>query len=199
MAPLYVFGAFSTEMGFIFAFIVGLIAGFGLERGGMGSAVKLTHQFYLYDLSVFKVMFSAIITAMLGMFLLAAIGFLDLSALYISPSHIPPQIVGGLILGLGFIVGGYCPGTSIVSTATGRIDGMFYLGGVIFGIIIFGAIFPSIEGFYNSFDMGRVTIPEYFNVSYGLVVFIVVAIAVAGFFGAEWVERKIGYKKKEKK
>lgn len=198
IAPLYQYGAFSMEIGFILAFIVGLIFGFGLERGGMGSAVKLTKQFYLEDLAVFKVMFTAIVTAMLGIFLLAAIGFLDISAISITPSHIPPQIVGGLLLGLGFIVGGYCPGTSIVSSATGRIDGMVFLGGVVFGIIIFGAVYPGIKEFYNSFDIGRMTIPQYFNISYGLVVFIIVILAIAGFIGAEFIERKIGYKKKEK-
>ncbi len=197
--PFFQFGAFNGDISLVVAFVIGLVFGYFLERGGLGSAKKLSAQFYFKDLTVFKVMFTAILTAMVGVFFLSAIGVLDISMIYLTPTHMWPMIVGGSMLGIGFIVGGYCPGTSMVSTATGRIDGMLFLLGVIAGIFTFGELYPAIEGFFNSDNMGAQTIYGYFNISYGFVVFAILLIAVLGFIGAEWVERKYGYKKQEAK
>ena len=108
-APFYKLGAFGDEASLIVAFLIGIGFGFFLERAGFGSAKKLVSQFYLNDLSVFKVMFTAIVTAMLGVTYLSWIGFLDLSLLYLVPTYWVAQVVGGLLLGVGFVVGGYCP------------------------------------------------------------------------------------------
>jgi hypothetical protein len=102
--------------------------------------------------------------------------------------------VGGLIAGLGFIIGGYCPGTSMVAVATGKIDAMVFVAGMIFGILVFGEMFPGIENFFNSGFMGTVTLPSYFNLSYGLVVFLVILMAVGAFTAAEWGEKKMAVK-----
>ena len=79
-APFYKFGAFGDEASLIVAFLIGIGFGFFLERAGFGSAKKLAAQFYLNDLAVFKVMFTAIVTAMLGVIYLSWIGFLDLTS-----------------------------------------------------------------------------------------------------------------------
>mgnify|MGYP001076582934 CR=1 FL=1 len=113
----------------ILAFLIGIGFGFFLERAGFGSARKLVSQFYLDDLAVFKVMFTAIVTAMLGVTYLSWIGFLDLELVYLVPTYWIAQVVGGLLLGVGFVVGGYCPGTSVVSTATGKLDGVVFVLG----------------------------------------------------------------------
>ena len=126
-APFYPQGAFSDEASLALALAIGIGFGFFLERAGFGSARKLVSQFYLDDLAVFKVMFTAIVTAMLGLWLLSGVGFLDLSLVSLVPTYWIAQVVGGLVLGVGFVVGGYCPGTSIVSTATFRLDGLVYL------------------------------------------------------------------------
>ncbi len=108
--------------------MIGIGFGFFLEQAGFGSARKLTNQFYFKDMAVFRVMFTAIVTAMLGLFYLSALGWVDLSLVYISPTYLWPQIVGGLLLGVGFIVGGYCPGTSMVAVATGKLDALVFVG-----------------------------------------------------------------------
>ncbi len=82
-APFYKFGAFGDEASPVVAFVIGIGFGFFLERAGFGSARKLVSQFYLTDLAVFKVMFTAIVTAMLGVFYLSWVGFLDLSLVYL--------------------------------------------------------------------------------------------------------------------
>ncbi len=189
-APFFKFDYFGEETSLIVAFIIGIGFGFFLERAGFGSGRKLAAQFYLTDLTVFKVMFTAIVTAMVGLFWLSVLGVVDLSLVYVSNTFLVPQIVGGLILGIGFVIGGYCPGTSCVAASTGKYDGMIYLLGIIAGIILFGEAYPLLKDFYSSSAMGKVTLPQFFDVSYGLVVFLVILMALGGFVGAEWVEKK---------
>lgn len=198
-APFYKYGMFGDEVSLIVAFIIGIGFGFFLERAGFGSAKKLAAQFYFTDMSVLKVMFSAIVTAMVGLYYLSIIGWVDLSLVYLTDTNILPQVAGGLLLGFGFVIGGYCPGTSCVSASTGRIDGIVYLLGVVFGIFAFGEVFPWVSGFYNSTPMGKVTLPEFFNLPYGLVVFLVVLMALGAFAAAEWGEKVTAKKAEEKK
>jgi hypothetical protein len=136
-------------------------------------------------------MFTAIVTAMLGVTYLSWVGFLDLSLVYLVPTYLAPQALGGLVLGVGFVIGGYCPGTALVATATGRFDGLFYGLGLYAGTLAFAEAYPLLKTFHSSTAMGQVTIPQYFNLPYGLVVFAVVLMAIGGFAGAGWVERKL--------
>lgn len=192
--PFYKYGLFGDDVSLVVAFVIGIGFGFFLERAGFGNARKLAAQFYFNDMTVFKVMFTAIITAMIGIYYLSVLGWMDLSLVYLNPTYIVPQTIGGLILGIGFVIGGYCPGTSCVSAVTGKIDGMIYLLGIIFGIFIFGEIFPLISNFYNSTPMGQITLPQLLNITYGVLVFAVVMMAIGGFAVAEWVEKKLGNK-----
>lgn len=189
-APFYKYGLFGDDTSLIVAFAIGIGFGFFLERAGFGSGRKLAAQFYGYDLTVFKVMFTAIVTAMLGIYYLAVLGFVDLSLVYISPTYLLPQITGGLLLGFGFVIGGYCPGTSCVAASTGKLDGMVYLLGIVFGILVFGESFSLIEGFYNSTALGSITLPQATGLSYQLIVFLVVLMALGGFAFAGWAEKK---------
>ncbi len=189
MAPLFKYGWFGNEAALVAAFVIGIGFGFFLERAGFGSARKLTAQFYLRDMSVFKVMLTAIVTAMLGLFYLGWAGWLDVSLVFVNPTYLMPQLVGGLVLGVGFIVGGYCPGTALVGGATLKLDALAFIGGVLGGILLFGEAYPSIAGFADGTAMGSITLPEVLGLSFGQVVFLVVVMAVAGFVGATAVER----------
>ncbi len=194
MMPYFKFDYFGVDLSLVIAFVIGIAFGFVLERGGFGNARILAAQFYFYNMRVLKVMFTAIVTAMIGLYYFTLIGWLDLSLVYTTDTYILPQIVGGLFLGIGFIVGGYCPGTSFVSASTGRIDGMIYVLGVFFGVFVFGEMFPLIEGFYNSTPMGKVSLYDFLGLSHGMVVFIIVLMAVGAFAAAEWGERKMASK-----
>jgi len=189
MTPLYKYGLFGDEMSLVVAVLLGIGFGFCLERAGFGSARKLAAQFYLHDMSVFKVMFTAIVTALLGVTYLGWLGWLDLSQVYLVPTHLGPQVVGGLVLGVGFVVGGYCPGTSAAAVATGRVDGMLYALGIFAGTFVYAEAYPAIKDFVNADDMGQVTLPEVLGLPWGIVVFAVVLVAVLGFWGATSVER----------
>ena len=188
-APLYKFGAFGDETSLVVAFVIGIGFGWFLERAGFGNARKLMAQFYLTDMAVFKVMFSAVVTAMLGVTYLSWIGFLDLSLVYYVPTYWLTYVIGGLVLGAGFVIGGYCPGTSVVSAATGRVDGLVYVAGFAVGTLSFAATYPFIGGLLTMGGLGVRTLPGVFGVSWGIVAFGVVLMAVGGFAGATWVER----------
>jgi len=193
-APFFKFDYFNSDVSLIIAFVIGIAFGIALEKGGFGRATILASQFYFTNMRVLKVMFTAIVTAMLGLYFLSVIGFVDLSLVYLTQTNLLPMAVGGVIAGLGFIIGGYCPGTSMVAVATGKLDAMVFVVGMIFGILVFGEMFPWIEEFFNSGYMGTVTIPSYFNLSYGLVVFLVVLMAIGAFAAAEWGEKKMAAK-----
>jgi hypothetical protein len=190
-APFYVMGLFDDEASLAIAFLIGIAFGFFLERAGFGSARKLVAQFYLTDLAVFKVMFTAILTAMIGTTLLSWAGVLDLSLVHLVPTYWVAQVVGGLLLGVGFVVGGYCPGTSVVSMASGRIDGLVFVLGFAAGTLGFALAFPLLTGLYTAGDLGEKTLPEALGLPHGVLVLGVVLVALGGFKGATWVERRM--------
>ncbi len=192
MAPFYKFGLFGDQTSLIIAFVIGLGFGFFLERAGFGNARILAAQFYFRDLRVLKVMFTAIVTAMVGLYFLSRVGLVDLSLVYLVPTFLVPQIVGGLLLGAGFVIGGYCPGTSCVSLATGRVDGLVYVLGMFAGLLGYGELYPHFAAWTQTTAMGQITLAKLFDIPYGVLVFAVVIMALGAFVAAEWAERKIG-------
>jgi hypothetical protein len=101
------FAVFSTATYLIVSVVLGFFFGFFLERAGFSSARKLSAQFYFKDFAILKVMFTAIVIAMLGIAYLGLIGWLDMSQVFVPSTFIWPQLTGGLLLGAGFIIGGY--------------------------------------------------------------------------------------------
>ena len=99
---LYGLDLLDTPKAFFAAFAIGLSFGFFLERAGFGSSRKLTGIFYFRDMSVLKVMFTALLTAMLGLSYFEALGWIAPNSVYLMPSIYGAQIVGGLLFGVGF-------------------------------------------------------------------------------------------------
>jgi uncharacterized protein len=191
--PLYAYELISDSQGLLVALGLGFGFGWFLERAGFGSSCRLCAQFYLYDMTVLKVMFTAIITAMVGLWGFSAAGLLDLSMIYLTPTSIGAQLVGGLLLGAGFIIGGYCPGTSVTAAATGSGDGVVFIGGFMAGLLIYALFLPGLETWANATSLGGLTLPAVFGVPYGALVLGVVVMAALMFAGAEWSERKFSY------
>ncbi|MBK7586174.1 MAG: YeeE/YedE family protein [Myxococcales bacterium] len=184
----------ATFVGYTLAVVFGFGFGFVLERAGFGDAKKLAAQFYLSDMRVLKVMFSAIVTAMLGLTVLRSIGLLDAGAIFINPTYLGAQVVGGVIFGIGFVVGGHCPGTAVVSAATGRLNGLVFLVGVGLGALGFGAVFSKISSFALAGGETK-TLSDWLHLPYGVVALLVTALALGFFFGAEWLERFMARRK----
>lgn len=197
MAPLDIAGSLGHWWQNLFYIITGIGFGIALERAGFGDSRNLAAQFYLKDMRVLKVMFTAIITAMLLIFWASAFGLLDYKALFIPPTYMWPGIVGGIIFGFGFVIGGYCPGTSIVSMATLKLDGLFFVLGLGIGMIIFGETIGSFKVFWETSGFyGEVTLMDAFHLSAGVVVFGVVLMALGMFWGAEKIEAYFASKEK---
>lgn len=141
--PIWSLSADRHELGLLAGVLIGFGMGFVMERAGFGRAQKLAAQFHGHDMTVLKVMFTAIVTAMLGTVLLGVLGVLDYRALVqhaASETFLWPMIFGGFALGAGFIVSGYCPGTSYVAAASGKIDGMVTVLGVVAGQLAYAGL-----------------------------------------------------------
>ena len=192
MGPLYKLGWFDFAYSLQLAGLIGFCFGLLLERAGFGNPRKLVAVFYGRDFAVLKVMFTAIVVCMLGLLYFSVLGWIDLSKVYLLPTFVWPQIAGGFILGVGFVVGGYCPTTSVVATVSGKLDGLIFLVGMVLGSFFFAEIFSLIGSFYGSGDMGAVRLSDVFKVSSGLVAFLVVLLAIAAYWFVEKVENRLG-------
>jgi rhodanese-related sulfurtransferase len=184
---------FASEQAHLLTAIgLGFLFGFTLERAGFANARKLAAQFYLYDMTVFKVMFTAILVAMVGVYVLAGAGVVDLARVWINPTFLWAQAIGGFLLGIGFIMSGLCPGTSAVAAASGRWDGLVTFIGIALGLAVFAVavdVFPWIERLYEGTSLGFSTLPDVLGVPAPAVVLAVVVMAGLAFVGAEKVER----------
>jgi len=175
--------------------VIGFAFGYALEMSGFGNSKKLAAQFYFSDLTVLKVMFTAIVVAMVLIFGASALGILNFGQIWVNPTWLASGVVGGLIMGVGFIIGGFCPGTSVAATATGKIDGMFYLLGGFFGAFLFGETEQYFTNWWNNAGYyGRLTLDQVFGIPVGVVVVLVVLMALFMFWGAEQLERIFGKK-----
>jgi hypothetical protein len=177
--------------GYALVFVaIGFAFGAVLEMTGFGDTRKLAAQFYLQEMTVLKAMFTAIAVAAVLVSLATALGLLDMSRVWVNPTYLWPGIVGGLVMGVGFVVGGFCPGTSLVAAATLKIDGILFVLGGLFGVWAFGETVAGYEEFWLSSHLGRFTLPEWLGISGGLTVLLVVAMAVGAFWLAEVLERR---------
>ena len=169
--------------------LIGMGFGAALEISGFARSTKLTAQFYLRDMTVFKVMFSAVLVAMILLFGAVSLGFLDYDRIWVPPTYLVPGTIGGLLLGVGFIVGGFCPGTSLTGLATLKKDALFFIIGILGGIVIFGETSGYFSHFWNSTYMGRYTLDELLGLPMGVTVFIVTVLGVLALWGGELIER----------
>lgn len=182
---------FNQEFNYVIALVIGFFFGFILEQAGFSNSRRLTGLFYGYDFVVLRVFFTAGVTAMLGILFMGNMGWLDLSAIYIHPTFFYSAIIGGIIMGLGFILGGYCPGTSIAGAAIGKIDAMVFVVGAAIGIFFFGSIYDSIYGIYTATSWGNFTMYDAMGISPGLFGFMLTTVALLAFIFTKKIEDKV--------
>ena len=171
----------------------GVLFGYVLESAGFASPRKLTAQFRFTDWSVFKVMFTAIIVAGIGLYAAIASGLMPANGIYIPTDYFWAMLAGGALVGAGMAIGGYCPGTSAVGLASGRLDGLFFMLGMVLGTGLFASVFDRIKGFYFAAKgPDAQTLGQLFNVSNWVVLAVLVVMAIAGFALGSWFERRLG-------
>jgi len=184
----------SDQLNLVVALIVGIGFGVALEQAGFSSSRKLAGVFYGYDFTVLRVFFTAAVTAMSGILLLGYFGLLDTDAIFVNPTWLYPALAGGAIMGVGFVLGGYCPGTSVCAAAIGKVDAMFFVGGGILGVFAFGELYPLYGGFYESSSLGAVTVFESLGISKGMFAFLLIVIAVGAFAATTMIEKRVNGK-----
>lgn len=175
----------------LFALATGIGFGVFLEKTGFGNARILMAQFFFTDMRMLKVLFSAIVTAMLGIYWFSYFGILDITQVYVNGTYFWPQLAGGVLFGIGFMVCGLCPGTSCVALFTGKLDGLAVIAGMSVGLVLFAETEPGLEGALNFSAMGDVTLYELFNMEYGLLAFLISLVAVGVFWLAGTVEKRM--------
>ena len=171
--------------------LVGFAFGFILESAGFGDSRRLAAQFYWRDLTVLKVMFTAILVAAVLVFWSTALGWLDYDDVWVNPTYLWPGIVGGLIMGVGFILGGFCPGTSLVGASTLKLDAIWFVAGTAVGIVSFGETVALFNDFWHSSHFGRLTLQAWLELPAGLVVFGLVVIGILVLWVGDIVRRRI--------
>ena len=172
------------------AVIIGIGFGFALEQAGFSSSRKLAGMFYGYDTTVIKVFFTAAIVALIGSQLLSFFGLLDLNLVFVNEFYVASSIIGGVIMGAGFIMGGFCPGTGISALSIGKIDALFFFMGGLAGAFLFAETYPLIQNLANNSYKGPIKINEVLGISPGFFIFLLIVAAVAMFWVAEMAEKK---------
>ncbi|HHC80729.1 MAG TPA: sulfurtransferase [Flavobacteriia bacterium] len=191
MGPLIPNGIISSDWNYIIAILIGFAFGYILEASGFSSSRKLAGVFYGYDFAVLKVFFTSAVVAVIGLYYMDYLNWIDISQLYVHPTYVWAAIIGGMIMGVGFLAGGFCPGTSLCAVAIGKIDGMVFTLGLMIGIFIFSEFFNSLEPLFERSNLGHITLVDSLNISPYWIIFIFTIIALVAFYFSDWVRSKV--------
>ena len=191
MGPLIPNGIIGAGWDFVIAILIGIAFGFILEASGFSSSRNITGVFYGYNFVVLRVFFTAVIVAMVGLLYFDYFGWIDLSKIFILPTFLGPMLVGGVIMGFGFIIGGFCPGTSIAAIAIGKLDALVFTVGLYLGIAAFTLAFPLFANFYNSGNLGNVTLTDVTGIQPKWFALAFTIVALAAFWGTIIIEKRV--------
>lgn len=191
MGPLIPNGIIPIEWDSIIAIFIGIVFGFILESSGFSSSRKLAGVFYGYDFAVLKVFFTAAAVSVIGIYYLDYLGYLDVSQLYVHPTYLWGAIIGGVIMGVGFVAGGFCPGTSLCAVAIGKLDAWVYVLGIMIGVFLFSELYTFFEPIYTGYFMGNITLMDSFGWNPYWVIFVFSIIAVVAFAVSDMVRKRV--------
>ena len=181
--PLFTTGQISSNLNLFYGLLIGIAFGFILERAGFGTAKHIAPVFYYRNLRVTQTMIAAILTAATWVVIFSYNGWMDFSKVFIPPTYVWPYVVGGMLFGVGMIMAGWCPGTSVVGMVTGKVDAVAFVAGMFVGMYFYFDTYASIEHFANSGNIGRFTIDkliggDMFTTSYLVTVILGVGLGV---------------------
>ncbi|MEL0456711.1 YeeE/YedE thiosulfate transporter family protein [Flavobacteriaceae bacterium SZ-1-7] len=191
MGPLIPNDIIPIEWDSIIAILIGIVFGFVLEASGFSSSRKLAGVFYGYDFAVLKVFFTAAAVSVIGIYYMDYLGYLNISQLYVHPTYLWGAIIGGVIMGVGFVAGGFCPGTSLCAVAIGKLDAWIYVGGIMVGVFLFSELYTIFQPIYEGYYLGNITLMDSFGWNPYWVIFIFAIIAIVAFVVADIVRKKV--------
>ena len=156
--------------------LTGVIFGFLLQKGRAAKYQVIVGQFLFKDWTMVKIMATAVIVGAIGVYSLLEAGAVSL---HVKPLLLGGVLIGGVCFGVGLVVLGYCPGTSVAACGEGRRDAMVGVVGMLFGAGLFVALYPVLEPVINGLgDMGEITVSETLGVSPWLIIGTLVIAAV---------------------
>ncbi len=163
----------------------GILFGFLLHKGGVTNYNVIVGQLLLNDFTVLKIMLSAVVTGMIGIYFMKSLGWIELS---LKSGSFGMNVIGGLIFGVGFAVLGYCPGTIAGAIGNGYLDAVTGgLAGILLGTWIFAIMYPGLkDGILKKGDLGSITIPRLLKVNDWGVIIPVAGLIILLLF---WIER----------
>lgn len=162
--------------------LCGFLFGYILENAGFGSPRKLAAQFELRDWTLFKVMFTAIVVAAAGLAAARWLGWMQAADLLVPTTYFWSTLLGGALVGAGFAIGGYCPGTAVVAFASGRFDGLVFFAGLVAGTLAFAYPYESLRGFMQAGGgPAEQTLPQLLGLPEWLILAALAAAAAAGY------------------
>ncbi len=140
------------------AVFFGFLFGFLLQKGGVANYHVLEGQLLLKDFTVIKVMLSAIIVGMVGIYVLHRMAG---TKLHLKPTKIGANVIGGLIFGVGFAFAGYCPGTGAAALGQGEMPALSVMLGLVAGSYGYAELSQSMKKTVQTWgDLGRLTLPS---------------------------------------
>jgi len=191
MGPLIPNGLIPIEWNYVIAIFIGMAFGYILEASGFSSSRKLAGVFYGYDFVVLKVFFTSAVVAVIGIFYMDYLNLIDITQLYVHPTYLWAAIIGGMVMGVGFLAGGFCPGSSLCAVAIGKIDGIVFTIGLMIGIFIFAELFSVLEPLFVGSNLGHITLVDSFDISPYWIIFIFTIIAIVSFFFSDIIRKKV--------
>lgn len=191
MGPLIPNGIIPTEWNYVIAIFIGMAFGFILESSGFSSSRKLAGVFYGYDFVVLKVFFTSAVVAVIGLYYMDYLNWVDISQLYVHPTYLWAAIIGGIIMGVGFLAGGFCPGTSLCAVAIGKIDGIVFTIGLVIGIFIFSELFGVLEPLFERSNLGNITMVDVLDISPYWIILSLTIISILAFAISDSIRNKV--------
>jgi uncharacterized protein len=169
----------------LYGLITGTIFGFLLQKGRVLRYDKQIGALRLMDMTIVKFMFTSILVAMVGVYLLLDLGMVKLQ---IKTLVVGANVIGGLIFGLGWGLLGYCPGTQLGALGEGRWDAVFGIMGMLAGSAFFAEIYPALKDTVLTWgNYGKITLPQALDVNHWLVI---VPFIIVGILVFRWFEKK---------
>ncbi len=191
MGPLIPNGIIPEQWDYVIALLIGLAFGYILEASGFSSSRKLVGVFYGYDFAVLKVFFTAVLVSVIGLYYMDYLSWLDITQMYVHPTFMQSAIIGGIIMGVGFLAGGFCPGTSLTAVAIGKLDAMIFTLGLLIGIFIFSELYPILKPMLTMGDYGNITLDKSIGIPADIIILSISVLALAAFYFSDLVRAKV--------
>jgi uncharacterized protein len=169
----------------LYGLITGIIFGFLLQKGRVLRYDKQIGALRLMDMTIVKFMFTSVLVAMVGVYLLLDMGLVKLQ---IKTLIVGANVLGGLIFGLGWGLLGYCPGTQLGALGEGRWDALFGVAGMLAGAAFFAEVYPALKATVLTWgDFGKLTLPQALGINHW---FIIIPFVIIGMLMFRWFEKK---------